>query len=107
VLPNKSIAIINSGIIQYMSEDGDYPFEVNRNFYYFTGISFPEMKLILTRINNLTKATLCIPRIDHDKEKWTGKYYTKDECKFVSGITDIIYLDEIDDFLHAHISCIW
>jgi Xaa-Pro aminopeptidase len=104
VLPNKSIAIINSGIIQYMSEDGDYPFEVNRNFYYFTGISFPEMKLILTRINNLTKATLCIPRIDHDKEKWTGKYYTKDECKFVSGITDIIYLDEIDDFLHSHIS---
>ena len=101
--PNKSIALIHSGINQFMSLDGEYPFEVDRNFYYFTGIASPNIKLLFVKTKDLKKAILCIPRIDELLEKWVGKFLTKDDCKSVSGIDEIIYLDEMDDLIHAHI----
>ena len=57
-LPNKSIAIIHSGITQYTSLDGEYPFEVDRNFFYFTGIAVPDMKLLLTKAENTSIALI-------------------------------------------------
>ncbi len=100
-LPNKSIAIINSGITQYTSLDGEYPFEVDRNFFYFTGIAMPDMKLLLTKAENTSIATLCIPRIDPAKEKWIGKFFTHDDCRSASGIENIIFIDELDDFIYT------
>ncbi len=101
--PNKSIGLIHSGINQFMSLDGEYPFEVDRNFFYFTGIATPNIKLLFVKTKDLKKAILCIPRIDELLEKWIGKFLTKDDCKSVSGIDEIIYLDEMDDLIHSHI----
>ena len=101
--PNKSIALIHSGMNQFMSLDGEYPFEVDRNFYYFTGIASPNIKLLFVKTKDLKKAILCIPRIDELLEKWVGKFLTKDDCKSISGIDEIIYLDEMDDLIHSHI----
>ena len=101
--PNKSLALLHSGINQFMSLDGEYPFEVDRNFYYFTGIASPNVKLLFVKTKDMKKAILCIPRIDQVLEKWIGKFLTKDDCKSVSGIDEIIYLDEMDDLIHSHI----
>ncbi|HBM70765.1 MAG TPA: Xaa-Pro aminopeptidase, partial [Firmicutes bacterium] len=36
-LEDNSVAIVFSGYPKILSEDEDYKFEVNRNFYYLTG----------------------------------------------------------------------
>ena len=102
-LPNKSVAVLHSGINQFMSLDGEYPFEVDRNFYYFTGIASPNVKLLFVKTKDVKKAILCIPRIDKVLEKWIGKFLTEDDCKSASGIDEIMYLDEMDELIHSHI----
>ncbi|MFA0816286.1 MAG: aminopeptidase P family protein [Anaerofustis sp.] len=103
-LPNKSLAVINSGMIQYTSLDGEYPFEVDRNFYYFTGIAMPDMKLLLAKTENRPMATLCIPRVDQTKEKWIGKFFTPDDCRSASGIDFVIFTDELDEFIFGMVN---
>lgn len=100
-LPSGSIALINSGMTVLYSLDGDYPFEVNRNFYYFTGIAYPDMKLLFVKCGAAEKCVLAIPRVDPSKEKWTGKMYTDKECSFISGIEEVIYLDELEDTIYS------
>src|SRR5665647_119969 len=102
--PNKSIALISSGIICSASLDGDYPFEVERNFFYLTGIDFPDMKLLLSKSDHFSTATLFIPRIDLLKEKWLGKFLTIEDCKAISGISDIKFVDEMDEVIYSAVS---
>ncbi len=100
-LPDNSVAIICSGMPKLFSEDSDYPFEVERNFYYFTGVSFKGMKLVMAKLEGMTKSVLIIPKPDHDKEKWTGRYPTKEECEEKSGIKEIVYTEDENDYLHS------
>ncbi|MBE6037841.1 MAG: M24 family metallopeptidase [Anaerofustis stercorihominis] len=100
-LPEGSMALIPSGMVVNYSLDGDYPFEVNRDFYYFTGIDYQDMKLVLLKYNSLTRSVLAIPRVDPTQEKWTGKMFTQKECSFISGIDEVIFLDELDDMLYS------
>lgn len=102
--PNKSIAIINSGIKCASSLDGEYPFEVDRNFYYFTGIDYPDMKLMLSKTGNQASAVLFIPRLDINKEKWTGRLLTVEQCRMISGIQNIKFIDEMDDEVYSAVS---
>lgn len=100
-LPENSMALIPSGSIINYSLDGSYPFEVNRDFYYFTGIEYQNMKLLFVKYTGVTKAILAIPRVDPTQEKWTGKMYTKKECNLISGIDEVIYTDELDDTIYS------
>lgn len=98
------MALINSGINCISSLDGEYPFEVDRNFYYYTGIDFPDMKLMLYKTGNISSATLFIPRIDPNKEKWTGKLLNIEDCRAVSGIQNIQFTDEMDDAVFSAVA---
>lgn len=71
------------------------PYDVNRNFYYLTGITEFDDILLLIKNKNETKAKLYIHRIDPEQERWTGKTVRQDEAKEITGITDI---DVIDNF---------
>lgn len=103
-MPDNSMALIPSGMTVTYSLDGSYPFEVNRDFYYFTGIEYQDMKLVFVKYNGTAKAILSIPRVDPTQEKWTGKMYTVKECAYISGIDDIVYNDELDDTIVSLIS---
>lgn len=101
MLPAGSMAVIPSGAVLNYSLDGSYPFEINRDFYYFTGIEYQDMKLVFMNYTDTQRVVLSIPRVDPSKEKWTGKMYTKKECAYISGIDEIIYNDELDDTIYS------
>ncbi|MCL1912838.1 MAG: aminopeptidase P N-terminal domain-containing protein [Eubacteriaceae bacterium] len=102
LMPKNSIALIHSAPIIKSTNDTAYPYEVNRNFYYFTGIAYPGMYLLFYRHENTLGETLFIPRPDKTKEKWTGKMYQPKECTFITGISNVRFNDEIDDCLISH-----
>lgn len=100
-LKDNSIAILFSGVAPKKSLDEQYPFAVNRNFYYETGINEDNDIFVLSKINGRVEKFLFIKKIDEAKARWIGKSLTKDEASNLSGIINILYLDEFDDFIHS------
>ena len=100
-----SIGVIYSGINLHVSLDEYYPFEVNKTFFYLTGIARNQMILFLDKTNpEKTRTMLFIEEADPKDEKWFGKKLTKEEAKQESGIEQIEYLDSFPSIVGRLIS---
>ena len=91
-LDNNSMAIVYSGREIAMSADANYPFFTNNNFYYLTGITEPEVVLVMTKNSQgLITEKLFIEEADLVKEKWVGIKINMSEAMLLSGIKEIHY----------------
>lgn len=88
-MENQSFAVFFSGIAPLSTADEQYPFEVNRNFFYLTGIEQEDVILVMLKGANLEKALLFIEPVDPVQALWVGAGLTKEEAIQTSGITDI------------------
>ena len=66
------ISIANDLIIK--SADSHFPFEVNKNFFYLTGINQDDSVLLIIKTNDSTKEMIFIKDIDPVMEKWVGTF---------------------------------
>ena len=89
-LDDGSLAIIFSGVPKKMSHDDDYPFEVNRNFYYLTGIEQEDSVLLLVNSEGQRKEFLLISPFDPVKEKWYGRRLAPEEARDLSGVRNVL-----------------
>ncbi len=95
-LKNNSLAILFSGREIAMTEDANYPFFANNNFYYLTGIREPEVVLVAIKDHHGDLSwQLFIEEADPLKEKWVGKKITCEAAKAVSGIDEVFYIKEL------------
>ena len=85
-----SIAILFAGTPVHCSADEDYPFVVNRNFYYLTGINQEDSSLLLIKTDGELREYLLISPFDPVKEKWYGKKLTIEEAQEISGIRNVL-----------------
>lgn len=91
-----SLTILFSGREIAMTEDANYPFFANNNFYYLTGIRAPEVVLAMTKDHQGELSwRLFIEEADPLKEKWVGKKISRDEAKSVSGIEEVYYIKDL------------
>ncbi len=88
VMEEDSIMVLFSGVEKVSSADEYYPFEVNRNFYYLTGIDQPDSSLILVNTDGEIREFLFVSPFDPVKEKWYGKRLTLQEASKISGISN-------------------
>ncbi|MBQ4158951.1 MAG: aminopeptidase P N-terminal domain-containing protein [Clostridia bacterium] len=81
---------IFSGSAPMMSLDASYPFSVDRNFYYLTGIERENMILIIKKsyAGDVTES-LYIQPYDPVLAKWVGPRMKADEATEISGVKDI------------------
>ena len=84
-----STAVFFSGKAPRESADQQYPFSVDRNFFYLTGIDREDMVLIISKIAGKTEEALYIPPVDEHFEKWYGILMRKEEARQASGIKNI------------------
>jgi len=91
-----STAVFFSGKAQRESADQHYPFSVDRNFFYLTGVDREDMVLTISKIADKTEETLYIPPADEYFEKWYGILMRKEEASEASGIKNI---ENRNDFL--------
>lgn len=98
-IKDNSVLVLFSGKLKNKSADQDYPFTVNRNFYYETGIEEANDILLLIKINNQINEILFISEIDEIRARWVGRTLSKKEAHELSGITDVRYLNEFDNYL--------
>ena len=95
-LEDQSALYLFSGQPKQRTLDNDYPFCVNRNFFYLTGLDEPEYILQITKLGGEVKQVLNIPRPDPYTELYHGKMPTDAEMKERTGVDRVVYLDKLD-----------
>lgn len=89
MMEDNSTAVFFSGKAPRESTDQEYPFSVDRNFFYLTGIDREDMVLLIHKIDGKVKEQLFIPPVDEVHEKWFGILLRKEEAVEISGIESI------------------
>lgn len=96
---------IFSGSAPMKSMDEAYPFAVDRNFYYLTGIEKENMILVLRKTySGDVVESLYIEPYDEWLAKWVGPRMKADEAKAISGVQSIRDLGAFEDDLNSFIS---
>ena len=79
------------------SADEGYPFTVDKNFYYLTGLDREEMILQITKHNGTVNSTLYIQPYDPVMAKWVGGRMSGEEATKVSGVDQIRDYGDFED----------
>ena len=96
-LGQDSMAIVYSSDVEF--EQGR--FDINRNFYYLTGIDKESMILVLLNRRGQLSEHLFILPYDESQARWVGGRMLASEASEVSDIKDIRDINTFDDFVNA------
>ena len=98
-LLDNSVLILYAGVAKKCSADENFPFVVNRNFFYLTNIQQEGSILVITKKLNEVKSYLFISEFNEVKEKWTGIRLTSAQAEKLSGIENIMYLNTFENHI--------
>jgi len=98
-MQENSVLLCFSGKEKVVSADELYPFSVNKNFFYLTGITQENCVLMLIKGIGENKTYLFVDECNPVKEKWIGKKITFEEAREISGITNISSSESFDTML--------
>jgi len=98
-MENNSVLVLFSGTEINRSADENYPFSVNRNFYYLTMIDEPNLILLMNKTEKGNQTILFIEKVDLFYEKWIGKKLNEEKAIEYSGIAEYRYLEEFETIL--------
>jgi Xaa-Pro aminopeptidase len=93
---DNSLILLFSGLPKQKSLDQDFPFSVDRNFFYFTGLDEPGDILLLFRRGDKRGEKLFIPRPDPHRELYYGQGTDTALYRETTGIEEVLYLDRFD-----------
>lgn len=101
-LEGPCMVCVFSGLAPMRSLDEDYPFSVDRNFYYLTGIERENMVLVLKKTySGKVSQELYIEPYDEYLAKWVGGRMKADEAKEISGIETIVSIDRFHEKMNG------
>lgn len=90
----------NEAIIIFAALEGKLEkFKQENNFLYLTGVKAPGAIYMAIKRGNASLEYLFIQRGIPEREVWEGKKMSKDEAIEISGITNVLYLDEFNSNL--------
>lgn len=103
-IEDRSMVLLTSGSFIKKSADESYPFSVNPNFYYLTGIDEANVMLLMVKTKTISIQQLYIAKADHMMEKWVGKTISSEEAQAKSQIKDILYIEDLNKQINQLIS---
>lgn len=101
-----AISILFSGSPPQKSNDQNYPFSVNRNFYYLTHINQQGVVLMMVKGNGLEDSYLFLETIDPVKALWDGAGLSFEHASKITEIPleNIKDITTMDSFLNGLLS---
>jgi Xaa-Pro aminopeptidase len=102
-MPANSVAVFFSAPVRVRSNDVEYDYHQDPDFYYLTGINEPEAMLLLFKENQTLGASsgnefVFVQEKDPKKETWTGRRLGVDGAKGVSGIQPVFINSMFEGF---------
>lgn len=91
-----SAALFCAGLLQQKTWDQDFPFSVNRNFYYLTGLDAPEYRLLLVKTGYRARQYLFIPRPSAHQTLYFGAGASPQDLAREGGYDAVEYLDRFE-----------
>lgn len=100
-MENNSFSLLYSGKPLYKSKDQTFPFTVNKNFFYLTGLKREKFILLIQNDESSHFEFLFIEEPSEYATKWLGSRMTKEEVSEISGVvvSNILYLKDFDSFV--------
>ncbi|MEG1043211.1 MAG: aminopeptidase P N-terminal domain-containing protein [Oscillospiraceae bacterium] len=98
-MQDNSAALLFAGKDVVKSEDENYPFYVNNNFFYMTGLSEHDLILVITKRKGIAKQILFINDYSEKYQLWRGRQLTDIIAKEISGIDEVKYLSTFENFV--------
>lgn len=98
-LPDNSLSVLFAGDLVKRSADATYPFSVNRNFFYLTGLDEDSLVLMIIKLSNQVRTILFIKDVDPVMEKWVGRSIRAEAATAISGITVVQTLSSFESVL--------
>lgn len=96
-MPQNSSAVVFSNPQMPRCGDLYYTYRQNSDFFYLTGIDQEKSIIVLSTVGTEKKAILFILRPNPDLEQWEGMKLTKEEACQLSGVNDILPLQDFDE----------
>ena len=103
-LPNGCVALLFSGVKKTMSNDLFYPFVVNKNFYYLTGINEDNCIYMLVKGESIYKELFFTEQRSKEKEKWIGERLKKEDIEEISGLSSVYSLNDFETVLSSYLN---
>ncbi|MEK7854722.1 MAG: aminopeptidase P N-terminal domain-containing protein, partial [Acidobacteriota bacterium] len=100
-MADNSIMVLFSAEPRLYTNDVDYVYRQENNFYYLTGLKQQNATLVLTKSAGTVTQTLFLPKRNPLREAWEGKMYSREQATQVSGLTQIVDASEKDTFIEA------
>lgn len=105
-----SVAVFAAGHEVTRSNDTEYPFRQDSDFYYLTGIQEAEAVLVFVPGQDESDLLFTLPR-DAEQEVWHGRRLGVEKAKQLSGVDACYALTELSDkllpLLSAHSAVYW
>ena len=107
-LMDEGVAIITSALTQSRSNDTEYPYRQNSDFYYLCGLNEDNSVLVLIKTPEFTKTILFVEAYNAESALWNGARLGVDgarECFKVDEVHDNTeYTGMIKELLREHIN---
>lgn len=100
-MKDKSVLILFSAEPKLYTNDVNYVFRQENNLYYLTGLKQDNATLVITKDGGKIAETLFLPKRIALQEAWTGKMYSRDQAKAISGLNNLVDSSELDTFFNA------
>jgi len=94
MMPNRSIAVFFAGEKKYVSEDWLYPFSINRNYFYLSGLKNHGGIIMLVKYDKFETDYLFVRRPEPKLELYKGKMKRPDEYAKITEFKNVKYIDE-------------
>lgn len=106
LLETNSIVLLSSGVAKHKSLDQYFPFQVNKTFYYLTGIRETDCTLVLVKGKKENHEFLFVEETTEFMKKWVGAKISKEEAAKLSDIktSNIFYNQQFEPLLKSIMS---
>lgn len=103
LLNNKEALVLFAGKQKKTTADGLYPFKVNKNFFYMTGLKRENFIVVLMKNDDCLTSKLFIESPNEKAEKWYGRKLRKEAAAKISGIDDVEYVETFNTWLNGQL----
>ncbi len=98
-LSKNSLAVVFSSEFKTRSNDTEYPFRQNSNFYYLTGFREDNAALIFIKGRKSVKTLLFVAKKDEKKELWYGKRLGEEKAKKLFLVDEVCTMNDFSSKL--------
>ncbi len=93
------VAVLSTATMQTRSNDTEYPFRPNSDFYYLTGFDEDNCIVILSRKGDQSKTVLFVQEKVPEMELWTGKRLGVEAAKKHFNVDEVHSVDDYEELL--------